>query len=157
MGTVGFPCVQIVLADVNGLAAVGAGHLIERLAGDVVIVCVVVFGILILCVGVVLVVLLLVQICFQILQLIAQVVDLVVGAGKIFVHALDDLSHFTQQCAHGLDDLALFGGIINAQTIHKTLQISCLFVQFHTNALLVILKRDCKKPGKRSSAARFTF
>ena len=82
------------------------------------------------------------RICFQIFQLIAQVVDLVVGAGKIFVHALDDLSHFTQQCAHGFDDFALFGGIINAQTIDQTLQISCLFVQFHTNALLKMKKSE---------------
>ena len=146
MRAVGFACIQIILADVNGLAAVGAGHFIERLAGDVIIlgiVIVVAVGVLILSVlAFAVFVLLLVQICFQIFQLIAQVVDLVVGAGKIFVHALDDLSHFTQQCAHGLDDLALFGGIINAQTIDQTLQISCLFVQFHTNALLKMKKSE---------------
>ena len=144
MRAVGFACIQIILADVNGLAAVGAGHFIERLAGDVIILGIVVaIGVLILSVlAFAVFVLLLVQICFQIFQLIAQVVDLVVGAGKIFVHALDDLSHFTQQCAHGLDDLALFGGIINAQTIDQTLQISCLFVQFHTNALLKMKKSE---------------
>ena len=43
VGAIGFACVQIILADVDGLAAVGAGHLVEGLAGDVVIVCVVVF------------------------------------------------------------------------------------------------------------------
>ena len=144
MRAVGFACIQIILADVNGLAAVGAGHFIERFAGDVIILGIVVaVGVLILSVlAFAVFVLLLVQICFQIFQLIAQVVDLVVGAGKIFVHALDDLSHFTQQCAHGLDDLALFGGIINAQTIDQTLQISCLFVQFHTNALLKMKKSE---------------
>ena len=144
MRAVGFACIQIILADVNGLAAVGAGHFIERLAGDVIILGIVVaIGVLILSVlAFAVFVLLLVQICFQIFQLIAQVVDLVVGAGKIFVHALDDLSHFTQQCAHGFDDLALFGGIINAQTIDQTLQISCLFVQFHTNALLKMKKSE---------------
>ena len=143
MRAVGFACIQIILADVNGLAAVGAGHFIERLAGDVIILgIVVVIGVLVLSVLAFAVFVLLVQICFQIFQLIAQVVDLVVGAGKIFVHALDDLSHFTQQCAHGLDDLALFGGIINAQTIDQTLQISCLFVQFHTNALLKMKKSE---------------
>ena len=144
MRAVGFACIQIILADVNGLAAVGAGHFIERLAGDVIILGIVVaVGVLILSVlAFAVFVLLLVQICFQIFQLIAQVVDLVVGAGKIFVHALDDLSHFTQQCAHGFDDLALFGGIINAQTIDQALQISCLFVQFHTNALLKMKKSE---------------
>ena len=144
MRAVGFACIQIILADVNGLAAVGAGHFIERLAGDVIILGIVVaVGVLILSVlAFAVFVVLLVQICFQIFQLIAQVVDLVVGAGKIFVHALDDLSHFTQQCAHGFDDLALFGGIINAQTIDQTLQISCLFVQFHTNALLKMKKSE---------------
>ena len=143
MRAVGFACIQIILADVNGLAAVGAGHFIERLAGDVIILGIVVaIGVLILSVLAFAVFVLLVQICFQIFQLIAQVVDLVVGAGKIFVHALDGLSHFTQQCAHGFDDLALFGGIINAQTIDQTLQISCLFVQFHTNALLKMKKSE---------------
>ena len=143
MRAVGFACIQIILADVNGLAAVGAGHFIERLAGDVIILGIVVaIGVLILSVLAFAVFVLLVQIRFQIFQLIAQVVDLVVGAGKIFVHALNDLGHFTQQCAHGLDDLAFLGGLIHAQAVHKALQIGCLFVQFHTNALLKMKKSE---------------
>ena len=82
MRAVGFACIQIILADINGLAAVGAGHFIERLAGDVIILGIIVaIGVLILSVlAFAVFVLLLVQICFQIFQLIAQVVDLVVGA-----------------------------------------------------------------------------
>ena len=34
---VGFACIQIILADVDSLAAGGAGFLVEGLAGDVVI------------------------------------------------------------------------------------------------------------------------
>ena len=136
MGAVGFACIQIILADVDGLAAGGAGYLVEGLAGDVVISrililvgCVVIF---------VLGILVLVQVGFQILQLIAQVVDLVVCAGKILVHALQGLGHLRQQCAHGLDDLAFLGGLIHAQAVHKALQIGCLLAQFHTIALLVV-------------------
>ena len=127
MGAVGFACIQIILADVDGLAAGGAGYLIEGLAGDVVISrililigCVVVLGILVL-----------VQVGFQILQLLAQIVDLVVGLGQILVHGGNGIGHLAQQCGHGLDDLALFGALIHAQTVHQALQVGCFLVQFH--------------------------
>ena len=141
MGTVGFTGVQVVLAHIHGLAAVGAGHLIEGLAGDVIVVGVIriLFVVLVVFVLVAFVlVVVLVQVGFQILQLIAQVVDLVVCAGKILVHALQGLGHLRQQCAHGLDDFAFLGGLIHAQAVHKALQIGCLIAQFHTIALLVV-------------------
>ena len=126
MGAVGFACIQIILADVDGLAAGGAGYLIEGLAGDVVISrililvgCVVIF---------VLGILVFVQVGFQILQLLAQVVDLVVGAGHIFIDAVHSLCQFAQQFAHGLDDLAFFGVLINAEAVDQALQVCSFFL-----------------------------
>ena len=123
MGAVGFACIQIILADVDGLAAGGAGYLIEGLAGDVVI-----SRILIL-VGCVVVLVLGILILVQVG--LAQIVDLVVGLGQILVHGGNGIGHLAQQCGHGLDDLALFGALIHAQTVHQALQVGCFLVQFH--------------------------
>ena len=116
MGAVGFACIQIILADVDGLAAGGAGYLVEGLAGDVVIsrILILVGCVVVLVLGI----LVLVQVGFQILQLLAQIVDLVVGVGQILVHGGNGIGHLAQQRGHGLDDLALFGALIHAQTVH---------------------------------------
>ena len=147
MGAVCFARVQVVLADVNGLAAVGAGHLIERLTGDIIVI-VVLFGILFLFFGLLVILIVLIEVGFQILQLLAQVVDLVVGAGHIFIDAVHSLCQFAQQFAHGLDDLALFGGLVDAQALDQAPQVCSLFL--HKNDLLSSSKNrahGCPLPG----------
>ena len=69
-----------------------------------------------------------VQVCFKVFQLFAQVVDLVVGVGDILVDAVHGLCHLTQQLAHGLDDLAFFGVLINAEAVDQALQVCSFFL-----------------------------
>ena len=83
-GAIHFAFVNDGTGNVNGLAAGGAGYLVEGLAGDVIVVGVirilfVVLVVFVLAVFVLVVVFVLVQVGFQILQLLAQIVDLVEG------------------------------------------------------------------------------
>ena len=136
-GADGLTRIQIVLADVDRLTAGRARDLIIRLAGDIGVVVLVVLVLGVVCalrvlffVGIVV----LIEVGFQILQLLAEVVDLVVSLCDILVDAVHCLCHLAQQLAHGLDDFAFLGALVDAETLDQAFQVSSLFLQFHTNA-----------------------
>src|SRR5699024_3246735 len=62
---------------------------------------------------------------------LAQAVQLALGLGHILLHGLDAGGHLGQQVAHGVQDLALLGGVIQPQALHQALQVGGFFDQFH--------------------------
>src|SRR5699024_2329532 len=95
--------VQVLLGDVNGLAAARAVHLV---AGGI---------------GVVLAVL--VEVGLQLFHVLAQAVQLALSLGDVLLHGLDAGGHFGQQVAHGVEDFALLGGLIQPKALHQALQV----------------------------------
>ena len=50
------------------------------------------------------------------------------GTVQVTLDAVHSLGHLAQQLAHSLDDLALFGALINAKAIDQALQVCSFFL-----------------------------